>query len=653
MKPHVYLCLVLVSLAVLISGTRLPAHGAYRAETAPHSELTRSVVPQQQILDQAADYLAVCARVNQARLEEKPDAIIARELYTLYEGTAAGTPRLLFDEDGPLCWWVAVCRDGVVGGFLTYHPYTGELMSTPGWKPGGRPVFSIDRAQWENLESLALSWVGLEEDSDARLILIPRGDDFVLYFGIPAANGLVRIDVTSLGMPGGLCPRLLTTAPLRSAIRNGLPLATREEASPSEERAEPRGELDLPIPDVFSLAVLPTVRDQDGYGSCVGHAAMITCEWWECGRTCYDGTGDSHYYTCDCEKGPQGECECLFYPLSREYMYDRSRTWPEQLNLKSDCGRSGFCASSGCGQGACTNAIVTDGTMMIDNPYCGQCAGSWMSRAAEVITHEGCCTEECQPYPEYMYAGPEHAGCTNGGREACTGQCPNVSGPCGNDFTLKSHHVINDVLEIPNSIYRHGMVLGGSSVCSPCFYGAGCLCLDCPCSILGGHAYALYGYDNTATPERFLFQNSWGTGWGYGGRGVMGVEAYDKLSWPGETFYFVGGKDLEVEVRPAGAVVPQGGTLSIIVTVTNNTNEPKDFYGWTDVIMPGGQPFPGNPVAGPVPVSLGPRESAQRTVNHSVPATAPLGLYEYRGCVGTPPNMITDDDLCWFVITLP
>ncbi|KPK67843.1 hypothetical protein AMJ82_09760, partial [candidate division TA06 bacterium SM23_40] len=79
MKPHVHLCLVLVSLAVLISGTRLPAHGAYRAETAPHSELTRSVVPQQQILDQAADYLAVCARVNQARLEEKPDAIIARE----------------------------------------------------------------------------------------------------------------------------------------------------------------------------------------------------------------------------------------------------------------------------------------------------------------------------------------------------------------------------------------------------------------------------------------------------------------------------------------------------------------------------------------------------------------------------------------------
>jgi hypothetical protein len=291
--------------------------------------------------------------------------------------------------------------------------------------------------------------------------------------------------------------------------------------------------------------------------------------------------------------------------------------------------------------------------MIEENTYCDDCAGSWMARAAEVIIHEGCCTEECQPYPEYTYAGPENAGCTNGGREACTGECTNVSGPCGNDFILKSHQVLNDVLTIPDAIYRHGMVLGGGNVCSPCWSGSGCICLDCTCSILGGHAYALYGYDTGDSIPRFYIQNSWGTSWGSGGRGEMGLAAYDKLGYNGETFYFVGGKDVQVEVRPAGAVVPQGGTLTVIATVTNNTDQPKDFHGWSEVVMPNGEPFSGNPIAGPIAVSLGPWESVHTTLTHNVPSIAPIGIYEYYGVVGTPPSMVTDDDMCWFVVTNP
>lgn len=653
MKPHLSVFVVIVIIAVITSGA-IAARPAYQSESTSRPELTRSVISQEKIVERAITHLALRETENEIRLDAKPDDVVARELHALYQDTEAGAPKLLFDEEGPLCWWVPLCRGGVIGGFLTYHPYTGDLMAVPMWKPGGRFIYSIDRDEWEGLEESALASADLEADDEARLIIIPQGDDFVLYLAVPTAAGPLRIDVTSLGMPGGLHPQLLAEAPTRSPILGGLPSEKEAGRFGAAQSAELEGGgLDLPIPDAFSLAVLPTVRDQDGYGSCVGHGAMITCEWWECGRTCYDGTGDSHYYTCECEKGPQNECECLYYPLSREFMYDRSRTWPEMQYLKMDCGRPGYCPQSGCGQGACTNAIVTDGTMMVDNPYCEQCAGSWMSRAAEVITAEGCCTEECQPYPEYAYAGPEHAGCTNGGREACTGECTNVSGPCGNDFRLKSHHPVGTIEAIPNSIYRHGLILGGSRVCSPCFWGAGCICIDCPCSIGGGHAYALYGYDNGAAPPRFYWQNSWGTGWGWGGRGEIGVDAYAHLGYPGETFYFIGGKDLEIAVSPAGAVVPQGGTLSITVTVTNNTEEPQDFYGWTEVYMPNQEPFPGNPVAGPLPVSLGPWETAQRTLTHPVPMNAPLGFYEYRGCVGTPPNMITDDDFCSFVVTLP
>jgi hypothetical protein len=228
-----------------------------------------------------------------------------------------------------------------------------------------------------------------------------------------------------------------------------------------------------------------------------------------------------------------------------------------------------------------------------------------------------------------------------------------VSGPCGDDFTLKSLDSLNTLEQILDAIYHHGPVLGGGFACNPCWQypgSQGCICYPvCNCYGGGGHAYMLYGYDDDYNPPIIYFQNSWGSGWGQAGRGRMGQAAYMQLGTPPD-FYFTGGKDVRITIDLESTTVSRGDTLRVTATLENFSDQTQSFSAWCDVTLPNGNPYPGNPVAGPKSVTLQPFQQISRELKHYVPYMAPFGFYVYTGSVGVYPTEVFDTDESTFVI---
>ena len=94
---------------------------------------------------------------------------------------------------------------------------------------------------------------------------------------------------------------------------------------------------------------------------------------------------------------------------------------------------------------------------------------------------------------------------------------------------------------------------------------------------------------------------------------------------------------LRVELQPEETTVGIGETLSYTVTVINDGGETVEYDGWTELYLPNGQPYPGNPFLGPVPVVLETGDSLSRQFSHEVLPIAPTGPYEYWCKVGSYP----------------
>jgi len=104
-------------------------------------------------------------------------------------------------------------------------------------------------------------------------------------------------------------------------------------------------------------------------------------------------------------------------------------------------------------------------------------------------------------------------------------------------------------------------------------------------------------------------------------------------------------------LTPDSTTLHRGGKLTYTATITNNTDQTQSFEGWTEVTMPSGEPYPGNPVVGPRPVTLAPNETKTKKVSHSIPINAPLGTYTYCGKVGDYPTSFWDEDCFTFTVT--
>ncbi|KPJ60225.1 MAG: hypothetical protein AMJ46_07880 [Latescibacteria bacterium DG_63] len=512
------------------------ARQPFRAEVTWLGELQEGVMSADEMAWVAQRYIEERATEAGRLLAGNPRDIIQNEIFNLYDGARAGKPRLFFSQLGPKYWAVPLQRGGTIGGFIKFDPYSGKAVGTPNWGAGGRPLYSIDARQWEEMESIATLWTGERFGDETRLLVLMQEDGHLLYLASPRGDDVVRADVSSILAPTGLDPRLLTKAPAERPLRS---LLSPDHQRRADEQAETAPALlslwqgAMQPPDVFSLSVMPPIKNQGGYGSCTGHAVSSVGDWWLCGSICYLGTGDSELYDCLCEKDPDGSCECIDPILSRQNAYDRLRYLGG-----ADC-RQGLCAGGCPGQGgACLSSLVTSGVECGTCPY-GYCEGSDPVYAPHIFLNDGLCTEECASYG----CDP---GCalSNGGSGQCTDVCPDVAGDCGDDFVLRSYFIqsTNDLPGLREAIYHHGIILAASGVClgQPGCDGwssYGCLCDPCEaCTSRGGHAWDLVGYN--APDSLFYFQNSWGY-WSGDGRGELGNSFIRRWCY-GETWGFEG-----------------------------------------------------------------------------------------------------------------
>jgi hypothetical protein len=88
--------------------------------------------------------------------------------------------------------------------------------------------------------------------------------------------------------------------------------------------------------------------------------------------------------------------------------------------------------------------------------------------------------------------------------------------------------------------------------------------------------------------------------------------------------------------------VARGGRIALSFGLANNTASTQSFDIWTELFMPDGSPYRGNPFIGPIAVNLPPLQVVSRTLKQRVPPGAPLGTYTYTAKVGNYPDDVND-----------
>ncbi len=129
------------------------------------------------------------------------------------------------------------------------------------------------------------------------------------------------------------------------------------------------------------------------------------------------------------------------------------------------------------------------------------------------------------------------------------------------------------------------------------------------------------------------------------------VTAYNYYPYEGTCQVTGSVPNVSVTVTPSSTTVPQGGVLGYTPYMINNGGTAVTFQYWTDLILYNGQPYGGNPIFGPVQLTLQPGQSRSRLLNFNVPNHAPLGTYTLYARIGWNPNDIWDEDYFEFTIT--
>ena len=108
--------------------------------------------------------------------------------------------------------------------------------------------------------------------------------------------------------------------------------------------------------------------------------------------------------------------------------------------------------------------------------------------------------------------------------------------------------------------------------------------------------------------------------------------------------------DITVSVNPiAGVHLAPGDSLKFRVSLLNHTGTSQTFYVGTKAAIPGGTLT--DWLIGPTRITLGSGEVIDADLGHKIPAAAPVGSYEYRAYVGTPPDNVIDVDGFNFRVT--
>jgi hypothetical protein len=106
-------------------------------------------------------------------------------------------------------------------------------------------------------------------------------------------------------------------------------------------------------------------------------------------------------------------------------------------------------------------------------------------------------------------------------------------------------------------------------------------------------------------------------------------------------FYFDQSSPVTIYLTPDTTAYHRKENLGVTYTVINIDPDPVTFSLQTDVYLPSGNPYPGNPIVGPKEVTLPGEKTKQRWIKHYIPGNAPLGVYTYS----TTLNSVLYDDV--------
>jgi hypothetical protein len=123
--------------------------------------------------------------------------------------------------------------------------------------------------------------------------------------------------------------------------------------------------------------------------------------------------------------------------------------------------------------------------------------------------------------------------------------------------------------------------------------------------------------------EQVKFKFSFGSD-GFGnGPGWYIDDAFFELTYP-----------VSISLVPDSPTVKKGSYLGFTVNATNAGDYAIPVTVWSEVLLPGGTPYGGNPIWGPYAFTLPPQSSPSVHLRQFVPGMAPLGDYTYIMKVG-------------------
>ncbi len=91
-------------------------------------------------------------------------------------------------------------------------------------------------------------------------------------------------------------------------------------------------------------------------------------------------------------------------------------------------------------------------------------------------------------------------------------------------------------------------------------------------------------------------------------------------------------------------IVHRGENLKYTTEIGNLSWVSHNLKTWADLTLPNGSPYPGNPVVGPMNLTLGPGQTLQRNLSYGIPLRTPLGTYTTTGNLSTIDDLLLDQD---------
>jgi hypothetical protein len=134
-----------------------------------------------------------------------------------------------------------------------------------------------------------------------------------------------------------------------------------------------------------------------------------------------------------------------------------------------------------------------------------------------------------------------------------------------------------------------------------------------------------------------------------GGTIYVTVSLHDFLPYEGEIPVNV--PNMALTLTPDAGSFPRGTEMGYTVQVLNNEDTPQMLDYWAEVYLPNGNPFQGNPVFGPVTVTIPAGASPSVHLTHFIPPGTPMLSYTYKGCIGIYDITVWQESSFEFLIT--